>query len=183
MKPHEETKMKNETEKYYVVEARWTGPDKTGAKYIDFDRYEITTAPPRDTSGNIQLFGWLGPDYFVARYAHGEHDSLAEADHTVVGRLEGKFRRYDGCRYHGYGAVVAIYRPGKYLPMCDDFLDEAVLMATKNNVVAVPREFTSWDQEKAVVRDLRDAFNRYGYDAPPDRIWSALMKIRDERLG
>ena len=64
--------------------------------------------------------------------------------------------------------------------MCDGFLDEAVLMAAKNNVVSVPREFTSWDQEKAIVRDLRDAFNRDGYDAPTDRIWSALMRVIDD---
>ena len=175
--------MKNETEKYYVVEVRWTGPDQTGAKYIDFDRYEITTAPPRDTSGNIQLSGWLGPDGFVARYAHGEHDSLAAADYTVVGLSDGGFRRYDGCGHNGDGAVVATYRPGKYPPMSDDVLDEAVLMAAKNNVVSVPREFASWDQEKAVVRDLRDAFNRDGYDAPTDRIWSALMRVIDDIRG
>ncbi|WP_419593916.1 hypothetical protein [Thiolapillus sp.] len=172
--------MKNETEKYYIVEIRWTGPDQTGAKYVDYDRYEITTAPTRNTSGDIQLSGWLGPDGSVARYAHGEYGSLAAADYAVVKMLDGDFRRYDGCRFHGYGAVVAIYRPGKYPPMCDGFLDEAVLMAAKNNVVSVPREFTSWDQEKAIVRDLRDAFNRDGYDAPANRIGHALMRVIDD---
>ena len=171
--------MKNETEKYYVVEVRWTGPDQTGAKYIDYDRYEITTAPPRNTSGDIQLSGWLGPDGFVARYAHGEHDSLAEADYTVVGLLDDEYRRYDGCSSHGYGAVVVMYRPGKYPPMCDDVLYEAVLMATKNNVVSVPREFNSWDQVKAVVRDIRAVINRDGYDAPASRIGDALMRVID----
>ena len=171
--------MKNETEKYYVVEVRWTGPDQTGAKYIDYDRYEITTAPPPNTSGGIQLSSWLGPEAFVARYAHGEYGSLAAADYAVVKMLDGDFRRYDGCRFHGYGAVVAMYRPGKYPPMCDGFLDEAVLMAAKNNVVSIPREFNSWDQVKAVVRDLRDAFNRDGYDAPANRIGDALMRVID----
>ncbi|WP_419630361.1 hypothetical protein [Thiolapillus sp.] len=172
--------MKNETEKkYYIVELRWTGPDQTGAKYVDYDRYEITTAAPRNTSGNIQLSGWMGRDGFVARYAHGEYVTLTAADYAVVGLLEGEFRRYDGCRFHGYGAVVAMYRPGKYPPMCDGFLEECVLMAAKNNVVSIPREFTSWDQVKLVVRDLRDAFNRDGYDAPASRIGDALMRVID----
>ncbi len=171
--------MKNETEKYYIVEIRWTGPDQTGAKYIDFDRYEITTAPPRYTSGNIKLSGWLGPDGSVARNAHGEYGSLAAADYAVVKMLDGDCRRYDAGFTDPDGAVVAMYRPGKYPPMSDDVLDEAVLMAAKNNVVSVPREFNSWDQVKAVVRDLRDAFNRDGYDAPANRIGDALMRIID----
>ena len=171
--------MKNETEKYYIVEVNWTGPDQMSGRYIDYDRYEVTTEPPRNTSGNIQLSGWLGPDGFVARYAHGEHDSLAAADHTVIGLLGGECRRYDAGFTDPDGAVVAMYRPGKYPPMSDDVLEECVLMATKNNVVSVPREFNSWDQVKAVVRDLRDAFNRDGYDAPPSRIGDALMRVID----
>ena len=173
-------KMKNETEKYYVVEVNWTGPDQTSARYIDYDRYEIATAPPRNTSGNIQLSGWLGPDGFVARYAHGEHDSLAAADYTVIGLLGGECRRYDAGFTDPDGAVVAMYRPGKYPPMSEEVLNEAVLMAAKNNVVSVPREFTSWDQVKAVVRDLRDAFNRDGYDAPASRIGDTLMRVIDD---
>ena len=172
-------KMKNETEKYYVVEVRWTGPDQTSAKYIDFDRYDVITQPPRNTSGNIQLSGWLGPDGSVVCYAHGEYGSLAEADYAVVKMIDGGCRRYDTGFTDPNGAVVAVYRPGKYPPMSDDVLDEAVLMAAKNNVVSVPREFNSWDQVKAVVRDLRDAFNRDGYDAPPSRIGDALMRVID----
>ena len=172
--------MKNETEKkYYIVEVNWTGPDQTGAKYIDYDRYEITTEPPRNTSGDIQMSGWLGPDGFVARYAHGEHDSLAAADYTVIGLIGGECRRYDAGFTDPDGAVVAMYRPGKYPPMSEEVLDEAVLMAAKNNVVSVPREFNSWDQVKAVIRDLRDAFNRDGYDAPASRIGDALMRVID----
>ena len=172
--------MKNETEKkYYVVEVRWSGPNQTSAKYIDFDRYEVITQPPRNTSGDIQLSGWLGPDSFVARYAHGEYGSLAEADYTVIGLLEGECRRYDTGFTDPDGAVV-VYRPGKYAPMSEDVLDEAVLMAAKNNVVSVPREFTSWDQVKAVVRDLRAVINRDGYDAPPSRIGDALMRVIDD---
>ncbi len=171
--------MKNETEKYYIVEIRWTGPDQTGAKYIDFDRYEITTAPPPNTSGGIQLSSWLGPEAFVARYAHGEYGSLAAADYAVVKMLDGDCRRYDAGFTDPDGAVVAVYRPGKYPPMSEEVLNEAVLMAAKNNVVSVPREFSSWDQVKAVVRDLRDAFNRDGYDAPASRIGDALMRVID----
>ena len=173
--------MKNETEKkYYIVEVNWTGPDQTGAKYIDYDRYEVTTEPPRNNSdGSIQLSGWLGRDGSVARYAHGEYGSLAEADYAVVKMIDGGCRRYDTGFTDPNGAVVATYRPGKYPPMSDDVLDEAVLMAAKNNVVSVPREFNSWDQVKAVVRDLRDAFNRDGYDAPASRIGDALMRVID----
>ncbi len=172
--------MKNETEKYYVVEVRWSGPNQTSAKYIDFDRYEVITQPPRNTSGGIQLSSWLGPEAFVARYDHGEYGSLAAADYAVVKMLDGDCRRYDAGFTDPDGAVVAVYRPGKYPPMSEEVLNEAVLMAAKNNVVSVPREFSSWDQVKAVVRDLRDAFNRDGYDAPANRIGHALMRVIDD---
>ena len=169
--------MKNETEKYYVVEVRWTGPDQTGAKYIDYDRYEITTAPPRNTSGDIQLSGWLGPDGFVARYAHGEHDSLAEADYTVVGLLDDEYRRYDGCSSHEYGAVVAMYRPGKYPPMSDEALANYIFESAENEEVCVHGGTITQEQMATLVNDLRTLLHDNGCDASEDRIENMIIDV------
>lgn len=107
--------------KYYIEEIRYCGPNPQDEKYIDFDRFEITIAPPRtNSSGEIRLDGWLGTTNDVARYAHGAHESLAAAEWAVEDLLGNDFRRDREDVLPP--DVLMSYRPGRVPPVTDEFL-------------------------------------------------------------
>ena len=107
---------------YYIEEIRYCGPNPQDEKYIDFDRFEITTVPPRtNSSGEIRLDGWLGTTNDVARYAHGAHESLAAAEGAVEDLLGHEFRRERGDSLPP-DSLASVYRPGRVSPVTDEFL-------------------------------------------------------------
>ena len=110
--------------KYYIEEIRYCGPDEHTDKYIDFDRFEITTRPTRtNMTHEICLDGWLGTSNDIARYAHGGYDSLAAAEYAVQNLLGAACRRDD--EPADSPDVVAVYRPG-CLPPVSDAYDRAL---------------------------------------------------------
>ena len=169
--------MKNETEKYYVVEVNWTGPDQMSDRYIDYDRYEVTTEPPRNTSGDIQLSGWLGPNGDVSRYAHGEYDSQTAAEYAIVRMLNGECRRHDEVDAAMEPGVVALYRPGIYTPMTDEALGNYICESVETDDVYVNDGTITKEQMATLVNDLRTLLRENGRDASGDRIAEMLTDI------
>ena len=170
--------MKNETEKYYVVEVRWTGPDQNTRRYIDYDHYEVTTEPPRNNSeGSIQLSGWLGTNDDVASYAHGEYDSQAAAEYAIIRMLDGECRRHDELDAAMELGVVALYRPGRYSPMSDDVLSDYIFRAVECNEISAPSGEITREQLNGVVRELRKLLRDDGSDAPEDRIEAMFIDV------
>ncbi|WP_419630481.1 hypothetical protein [Thiolapillus sp.] len=107
--------------KYYIVEKHYIGPNPRDGEHIDFNRFEVTTKPPRNKEKRICVNGWLGTVEEVDRYAHGVYDSLAAAEWAVKEvLLDGEFRRDpdDDLPLD----VLAVYRPGRYEPITDDAL-------------------------------------------------------------
>ena len=70
--------------KYYIVETHYIGPESHVREYSELDRFEITTTPPKNATGEISWDGYLGTSNNVARYAHGVYDSLAAAEDAAV---------------------------------------------------------------------------------------------------
>ena len=170
--------MKNETEKYYVVEVRWTGPDNMSGRYIDFDRYEVTTEPPRNNAdGSIQLSGWLGPNGDVSRYAHGVYDVKTAAEYAIIQMLDGKCRRHDEVDAAMELGVVALYRPGRYTPMSDEALGNYIFESVENEEVCVHGGTITQEQMATLVNDLRTLLRENGCDASEDRIDEMLIEI------
>ena len=106
--------------KYYIVEKHYIGPTPRDVEHIDFNRFEVTTKPPRDKEKQIRVIGWLGTYDNVDLYAHGAYDSLAAAEVAVKALLSGEFRR--GPDDDLPPDVLAVYRPGRYKPITDDAL-------------------------------------------------------------
>ncbi|WP_419618366.1 hypothetical protein [Thiolapillus sp.] len=169
--------MKNENEKYYVVEVNWTGPDQMSSRYIDYDRYEVTTEPPRNTSGDIQLSGCLGTNGDVSRYAHGEYDVKSAAEYAIIKMLDGDCRRHDEVNAAMELGVVALYRPGRYSPISDDILSDYIFRTVECNEISVPSGEITREQLNGVVRDLRKLLRDDGSDAPEDRIEGMLIDV------
>ncbi|WP_419607615.1 hypothetical protein [Thiolapillus sp.] len=169
--------MKTETEKYYVVEVRWTGPDQMSSRYIDYDRYEVTTEPPRNTSGDIQLSGWLGPNGDVSRYAHGEYDVKTAAEYAIVKMLDGECRRHDEVDADMELGVVALYRPGIYTPMDYEALSNYIFESVEAEGVHVPYGTITREQMAKLVNDLRTLLHENGCDASEDRVEDMLIDV------
>ena len=107
--------------KYYIVEKHYIGPNPCDVEHIDFNRFEVTTKPPRHESKGLVLQGWLGTYDNVDLYAHGVYDSLAAAEWAVKEvLLSGAFRRDPDDDLPS--DVLAVYRPGRYAPITDDAL-------------------------------------------------------------
>ncbi|WP_419606789.1 hypothetical protein [Thiolapillus sp.] len=108
--------------KFYIEEVRYCGPNSQDEKYIDFDRFEITIAPPRTNASNeIRVNGWLGTSNDVARYAHGVYESLADAEGAVEHMLGHEYRRARGDSLPP-GSIASVYHPGRVPPVTDEFL-------------------------------------------------------------
>ncbi len=175
--------MKNETEKYYVVEVTWTGPDQMSERYIDYDRYEVTTEPPRNTSGDIQLSGWLGPNGDVSRYAHGVYDVKTAAEYAIIQMLDGKCRRHDEVDAAMELGVVALYRPGRYTPMSDEALGNYIFESVENESVCVHGGTITQEQMGRLVNDLRTLLRENGCDASNDRIEAMLIDVCEMEMA
>lgn len=121
--------------KHYVIEERYTGPNQD--QHIDADVIKITTEPARTNSSNeICLDGWCGTTNDWAVYARGEYDNKEAAESFIA-------ETYKDARFLEEsdiveGDTVAIYKPGKYEPLCKeatgnfiyDSLQESVTVST-----------------------------------------------------
>ena len=105
---------------YYIVEKHYRGPNPRDVEHIDFNRFEISTTPPRYEFMGFTPRGWLGTYDNVDLYAHGIYDSLAAAEVAVKALLSGEFRRDPDDDLPP--DVLAVYRPGRYAPITDDAL-------------------------------------------------------------
>ena len=156
---------------YYIEEIRYCGPNPQDEKYIDFDRFEITTTPPRTISSNeICLDGWLGTYNDVARYAHGAHESLAAAEGAVEHMLGHEFRRDpEPSEFHD---VLAVYRLGRHEPISDEALGIWL------QDVDVPADVDDADliqQAEQLISELEDT----GASASVVRVCECLETLRD----
>ncbi|WP_419637121.1 hypothetical protein [Thiolapillus sp.] len=106
--------------KYYIVEKHYIGPNPRDVEHIDFNRFEVTTKPPRDKEKRICVYGWLGTYDNMDLYAHDVYDSLAAAEYAVKALLDGEFRQDPDDNLPT--DVLAVYRPGRYAPITDDAL-------------------------------------------------------------
>ena len=157
--------------KYYIEEIRYCGPNPQDEKYIDFDRFEITIAPPRtNLSGEIRVNGWLGTSNDVARYAHGAHESLAAAAGVVEHMLGHEFRRDpEPSEFHD---VLAVYRLGRHEPISDEALGIWL------QDVDVPADVDDADliqQAEQLISELEDT----GARASVVRVCECLETLRD----
>ena len=158
--------------KYYIEEIRYCGTDWRTDKYIDFDRFEITTEPTRTTmSEEVCLDGWLGTYNDVGRYAHGVYDSLAAAEYAVKNLLGDAYRRDE--EPSDAPDVLAVYRPGHLPPMSDETLGiwlQDVDVPVDVNDAALRR------QARGLASELEDM----GVSASAVRIRECLESLRDD---
>ena len=158
--------------KYYIEEIYYCGPDGNTDKYIDFDRFEITTEPTRtNLSNEIRLNDWLGMSGDVSRYAHGVYDSLAAAEYAIQNLLGDEYR----CDEEPSDApdVLAVYRAGRLPPVSDEALG---IWLQDVDVPADADDAALRIQARNLARELEDT----GVSASAGRIWECLESLRDD---
>lgn len=158
--------------KYYIEAIRYHGPDGHMDKYIDFDRFEVTTEPTRtNLSNEICLDGWLGTSNDIARYAYGVYDSRAAAEYAVQNLLGDAYRRDD--EPSESPDVVAVYRAGRLPPVSDEALGiwlQDVDVPADADDAALRRQAT----------DLANELEDTSVSASAVRLWEALESLRDD---
>ena len=156
--------------KYYIVETHYRAQPHEDAKDIDLNQFEITTTPPKNAIGEICWDGWLGTTNDVARYAHGAYDSLAAAEHAVINSFGGGLFRRDPEEDLPPG-VLAVYRPGSYVP-------DTILGLWLESLVDISADDTDDDLERqatAMIYEMQEE----GCTVTHDRMLSALKTLRD----
>lgn len=167
-------KMKTETDRYYVVEVRYAGGNGDAESWADFDRYEVTTEPPRNSGGDVR----------VRRTIHGAYasaDEACEACQDILAALPtGQATIAPPWPYAAGGwrvddapspdpAVCVVYRPGDRAPLTRDALRLRVF-----NVPGVSPG--SSDVELCAAADvLADELYAAGYIVPADVICRVLQ--------
>ncbi len=160
--------------KYYIVEFTYSGPNPNDAEHVDFNRFEITTTPPKHATGVICWEGWLGMSNNVTRFALGQYDSRAAAEYRLQTGplLHQRFRRDP--KENLPPDVLAVYRPGRFPPMSDEALDQWLECTV---------HITADDGDMGLVRQagaLRYELEEDGYSVTMDRMLSALEELRDK---
>ena len=156
--------------KFYIEEIRYCGPDGRTDKYIDFDRFEITTEPTRtNMTGEVCLDGWLGMYDDVTRYAHGGYDSLAAADYAIQNLLGDEYRLDN--EPSEFPGVLAVYRFGRLPPVSDEAL--GIFLQD----VDVPADDAALRRQ---AKDLASELEDMGVTASVKRIRECLESLRDD---
>ena len=156
--------------KYYIEDINDCGPDGNTDNYIDFDRFEVTTEPPRTTIfKEICLDGRLGTYDDVARYVHGVYDSLAAAEYAIQNLLGDEYRRDD--EPSEFPDVLAVYRFGRLPPVSDEAL--GIFLQD----VDVPADDAALRRQ---AKDLASELEDMGVTVSVKRIRECLESLRDD---
>lgn len=110
------------TQKFYVIETQYNGPNQDSSQYCDADSISISTCPARgNMSGDVILEGWCGTTNDWAVYAHGEFDTQDEAEAAIRAKF-GDVRDVDanGDEFFTDEDEVAVFKPGKYEELSDE---------------------------------------------------------------
>ena len=161
--------------KYYIVEFTYSGPNRNDAKHVDFNRFEITTTPPKNATGAICWEGWLGMSNNVTRFALGRYDSLTVAEYRLQNGplLHQRFRRDPEEELPP--DVLAVYRPGRFPPMSDEALDQWLECS-----VHIIEDYSAMGLVE-LAGALRWELEDDGYSVTMERMLSALESLREER--
>ena len=140
--------------KYYIIEENYVGPNRD--QNIDADVIKITTEPARTNSSNeICLDGWCGTTNDWAVYARGEYDSK-EAAEEAIEALYKEIREVEF--YDNDQSIVAVYKPGKYEPLCKEATKNFIYYSLKESV----NKSTTDDEITALVDEWEEAAHEEG---------------------
>nr|WP_319776016.1 hypothetical protein [uncultured Sphaerochaeta sp.] len=143
-------------EKCYIIEENYVGPNQD--QHIDDDVIKISTDPARkNMSKEICLDGWCGTTDDWAVYARGEYESV-EAAREHIKETYKDAREIDDFYDEG-GLIKAVYKPGKYEPLCKEATGNFIYDSLKESVNA-----STTDAEiSALVDDWEAAAHEEGY--------------------
>jgi hypothetical protein len=119
--------------KHYVIEENYVGANRD--QNIDADTIKITTEPARkNLSNEVCLDGWCGTTNDWAVYARGEFASREAAEAYIKANYKDA-REIDDFYDEG-GTVKAVYKPGKYEPLCKEATGNFIYDSLKESVTA-----------------------------------------------
>jgi hypothetical protein len=169
---------------YYVIKTEYVGPNQD--QHVDDDRIEIRTAPARTNSSHeIKLGGWCGTTNDWAVYAHGEYRTEQEARDYIEKQFGPVREGEDVDAFTGFDedgeptTPIAIFRPGKYIPMdaegTGNYCWEAVLVDITAD--------TTDEQIEALIKTYEAEVNDEGYTLDKRALEDSMAQRRDDLLA
>ena len=141
--------------KHYVIEENYVGANRD--QNIDADQIKITTEPARKNMSNeVCLDGWCGTTNDWAVYARGVYDSK-EAAEKFIKTLYKDTRKADFD--DNDQSIVAVYKPGKYEPLCKEETGDFIYDALISSVT----QTTTDDEIRALVDEWEATANSEGW--------------------
>lgn len=167
--------------RYYVVKIDYVGPNQD--QHADDDRIEIRTNPARtNMSHEVKLDGWCGTTNDWAVYAHGEYVT-EQAARDYIQETFGPVREdeeagdYIGVDKDGEPIqAVAVFRPGKYIPMDAEATGNYCWEGIKVDIKAD----TTDEQIEALVEQYEAEVNEEGYTLDKRALSESMEARRDE---
>jgi hypothetical protein len=157
---------------YYVVQVEYVGPNQGDSRWIDYDRWEISTEPELTNMGRQpREQGWCGTTNDVARYAHGAYETL-EAARAAIADKAGKTRIDEGEPQDLH--VVEVHRVGALSPMS---VEASSMWVCGNCGVTAT---TTDDEIEAIVAECARDCAREGARLDEEAAVEALLEERDE---
>jgi len=99
---------------YYVIETEFVGPNQR--EKVDTDYLEISSEPAtKNGNGAPCVFGWCGTTNDWSETAHGEFDTLEDAEKYISENWE--TREWEDGRDLPGERTVKAYKVGKFAPM------------------------------------------------------------------
>lgn len=164
---------------FYIIETVYTGPNQTQDQFVDADTIEIGTEPARgNCSGEIILNGWCGTTNDWAVYAHGEYETVEEAEDAVK-RIFGPVHEEDanGDAFENRDeSVVKVFKQGEYEPMSKEAAGNWLAAAIYEDIDAT----TSDDRIQELVEEYEGLANDEGYTIDSGDLQDLLEKRRQD---
>ncbi len=143
-------------EKCFIIEENYVGPNQD--QNIDADMIKITTEPAtHNMSGTPCFDGWCGTTNDWAVYARGEYKSVEAAREYI--RENYKDAREIDDFYDEGGTIKAVYKPGKYEPLCKEETGNFIYDSLVDSVT----QTTTDDEIRALVDEWEATANSEGW--------------------
>ena len=141
--------------KHYVIEENYVGANRD--QNIDADQIKITTEPARKNMSNeVCLDGWCGTTNDWAVYARGVYDSKEAAEKAI----EALYKEIREVEFDDNDqSIVAMYKPGKYEPLCKEETGDFIYDALISSVT----QTTTDDEIRALVDEWEATANSEGW--------------------
>lgn len=164
---------------FYVITSTYSGPNR--GQHIDDDTVEIWSTPARrNMSGEVITQGWAGTTNDWSLNAHGEFDTYEDALQSILSQWDVRDADRYGDEFSSDDKdVLAVFKPGQYIPMNSEDTASWIFEALQSDIFAD----TTDERIEELVAEYEASANAEGYTLEGDTedlMVERRQELRDE---